>query len=106
MAFFAGWRQFGGISWQNALRHGKDKIELGWREEKKEFRFWLCDNGNGIPVENCHKLFQPFESLHEADAAPGLGLSIIQRLVELQGGRCGYEPRLDGGSCFYFILPM
>jgi K+-sensing histidine kinase KdpD len=89
----------------NTLRHGKDKVELGWREEKKEFRFWVCDNGNGVPKEKCDKLFQPFDSLYEPDATPGLGLSIVQRLVGLQDGRCGYEPRLGGGCCFYFILP-
>jgi two-component system, OmpR family, sensor histidine kinase KdpD len=89
----------------NALRYGKDQIELGWHEEKGEFRFWVCDNGGGIPTEKCDKLFQPFDSLHEPDAAHGLGLSIVQRLVKLKGGNCGYEPRLEGGLCFYFTLP-
>ena len=90
----------------NALHYGNDKIELGWREEKKEFRFWICDNGGGVPQEKCDKLFQAFDSLHEPNASHGLGLSITQRLVDLQGGRCGYERRLEGGSCFYFTLPI
>jgi signal transduction histidine kinase len=89
----------------NALQYGGDRVELGWQEEKMEFRFWVCDNGHGVPKEKCEKLFQPFESLHEPGASPGLGLSIAQRLVELQGGRCGYETRLEGGSYFYFTLP-
>ena len=46
------------------------------------------------------------KDLHEPDAAHGLGLSIVQRLMELQGGHCGYEPRLEGGSRFYFTLPV
>jgi signal transduction histidine kinase len=89
----------------NALQHGSDQIELGWQEEKGGFRFWVCDNGNGVAKEKCKKLFQSFESLHEPDASRGLGLSIVQRLMELQGGHCGYEMRLEGGSCFYFTLP-
>jgi signal transduction histidine kinase len=89
----------------NALQYGNGHIELGWREEKEGFRFWVGDNGGGIPMEKRDKLFQPFNSLHEPDAAQGLGLSIVQRLVELHGGGCGYEPRAEGGSCFYFILP-
>jgi signal transduction histidine kinase len=90
----------------NALQYGNDRIELGWREEKERFRFWVCDNGGGVPTEKRGKLFQPFDSLHEPDAAQGLGLSIVQRLVELQGGGCGYEPRAEGGLCFYFTLPV
>jgi signal transduction histidine kinase len=89
----------------NALQYGNSHIELGWREEKEGFRFWVGDNGVGIPMEKRDKLFQPFNSLHEPDTAQGLGLSIVQRLVELHGGGCGCEPRAEGGSCFYFLLP-
>ena len=89
----------------NALQHGRDRVELGWQEEKREFRFWVRDNGHGVPREKCGKLFQPFESLSEPDASRGLGLSMVQRLVELQGGHCGYETQPEGGSHFYFTLP-
>ncbi|HEX3890694.1 MAG TPA: ATP-binding protein [Verrucomicrobiae bacterium] len=90
----------------NALRFGNGRIELGWQEENGELRFWICDNGAGVPMERRDELFQPFHTLHEPDAAHGLGLSIVQRLTELQGGRCGYEPRSEGGSRFYFTMPI
>jgi signal transduction histidine kinase len=92
----------------NALEHGKTplKIELGWREQVGEFYFWISNTGSGIPVERRKKMFQPFHSLHEPDATGGLGLSIVQRLVELQGGRCGYEMNAEGGPFFYFTLPV
>jgi K+-sensing histidine kinase KdpD len=89
----------------NALQFGKDRIELGWQKENGELRFWICDNGAGVPMERRDKLFQPFHTLHEPDSAHGLGLSIVQRLVELQGGSCGYEPHTEDGFCFYFTLP-
>jgi len=89
----------------NALQYGQGQIELGWRKDDHEFRFWVNDRGDGVPVEKRAGLFKPFHLLHAAEAAPGLGLSIVQRLMELQGGSCGYEPRKDGGSCFYFTLP-
>ena len=89
----------------NALNYGNGRIELGWEQEREGLCFWMCDNGNGVPPEKREKLFQSFDSLHESNARRGLGLSITQRLVELQGGCCGYEPRTEGGSCFYFILP-
>lgn len=92
----------------NALQHGKKagKIELGWRQDENKFRFWVSDNGGGIPGEKIAKLFQPFHLLHESNARQGLGLSIVQRLVELQAGHCGYELNETGGSRFYFTLPL
>lgn len=95
------------IWWQlivNALQHGGPKIELGWQSDKHEHRFWIRDNGQGVPGPWRAKLFQPFDSLHQPDSTRGLGLSVVQRLVELQDGECGYEQNA-GGTCFFFILP-
>jgi signal transduction histidine kinase len=86
----------------NAVQHGKSRIELGWSREKGGWRFWIYDDGDGVAAEKRDKLFQPFDSLHGPDSTQGLGLSIVERLVELQGGDCSYEP--VGGS-FYFTLP-
>ncbi|HEY2574201.1 MAG TPA: HAMP domain-containing sensor histidine kinase [Verrucomicrobiaceae bacterium] len=92
----------------NALEHAGDpaRVELGWAQQDREFQFWVCDNGGGVPKEKCSRLFQPFDSLHQPNAARGLGLPIVQRLVNLQSGHCGYEPRSQGGSRFFFTLPV
>ncbi len=90
----------------NALRHGQGpRIELGWQEGEEELRFWIRDEGRGVPAEKRSQLFQPFQLLHRTNSPRGLGLPLARRLVELQGGRCGYEPRSGGGSDFYFTLP-
>ena len=91
----------------NALQYGKDevRIELGWSASDKTYRFWISDNGDGVPADRLHNLFQPFHLLHRTDARKGLGLSIVRQLVELQGGQCGYAPLSSGGSTFYFTLP-
>ena len=91
----------------NALTHGGGPIhiELGWREDGVQ-RFWVRDNGPGVPQNQRDRLFQPFHRLHEPDAAKGLGLTIVQRLVEMQGGSCQYEAPAEGGSCFSFTLPL
>jgi signal transduction histidine kinase len=88
----------------NALKYGGSKIELGWSKKQDSFCFWIQDNGPGVPVGMQELLFQPFDSLHRPDSTRGLGLSIVQRLVDLQSGCCGYDA--DGGrSQFFFTLP-
>jgi K+-sensing histidine kinase KdpD len=92
---------------ENALRHaGKTpRIELGWEQGDDSSTFWIRDHGPGVPVEKRHQLFHPFHRLHEPSAARGLGLPIVGRLVQLQGGSCGYEPMGPAGSRFFFRLP-
>lgn len=91
----------------NALQHAgpASRIKLGWSQQKDSLRFWITDNGPGVPAPVRSKLFREFHSLHEAHDVPGLGLSIVQRLVELQGGICGHEVPETGGACFFFTLP-
>jgi K+-sensing histidine kinase KdpD len=92
---------------ENALRHaGKSpKIELGWDEDGEYYTFWIRDHGPGVQPEKRRQLFHPFHRLHEPSAARGLGLPIVGRLVQLQGGTCGYEPLTPTGSRFLFKLP-
>ncbi len=91
----------------NALDHGgpAPQIALGWREEDGGWRFWVEDAGPGVAAPRLGGLFQPFDLLHRPSAPRGWGLPLVHRLVELQGGRCGYEPRAGGGSRFWFFLP-
>lgn len=90
----------------NALAHAGERpqIELGWTEESGEPRFWIRDNGRGVADEKRSQLFQPFHLMHRPNSPRGLGLTIVQRLVELHGGRCGYRPREGGGAEFSFTL--
>jgi signal transduction histidine kinase len=91
----------------NALQHGSGAggIELGWSPAGGEFRFWVLNHHGRVPAEKLRTLFQPFHLLCQPDAKRGLGLSMVQRLVELQGGSCGYEPFSADGSTFFFTLP-
>jgi signal transduction histidine kinase len=91
----------------NALTHGgqKSQIELGWQGHKQAIRFWITDNGPGVSEGRRNNLFKSFDSLHEAKDFAGMGLAIVRRLVELQGGTCGHESPKSGGSLFYFTLP-
>ncbi len=92
----------------NALTHTGESphIELGWKKEQAEYRFWIRDRGRGVTETVQSQLFQPFHLLHRTGAARGLGLPIIRRLSELQGGRCGHEIPKDGGAEFFFTVPI
>jgi K+-sensing histidine kinase KdpD len=92
----------------NALQHagGSPRIQMGWSRQNDEYRFWIRDGGGGVAAEKRQELFQPFNLLHLPNGTRGVGLSIVRRLVELQGGHCGYEFSSEDGSTFFFILPV
>lgn len=88
----------------NAVRHGHPgTIQLGWEQKSREMHFWVTNPG-AIPASFQPRLLRPFHLLHQ-QASAGLGLSLVERLVSLHGGRCGYEPAPDDHALFYFTLP-
>jgi signal transduction histidine kinase len=69
-------------------------------------RFWVRDNGDGLTEEEQAQLFTPFARLNKDESeGHGLGLSIVQRIVERLGGEVGVESSVGEGSCFTFTLP-
>lgn len=90
----------------NALQHAGAgvRMESGWAGIEGGYRFWLWDSG-AIAPERRATLFFPFNRLHETGAPRGFGLSIARRIVEREGGRCGFEAPESGGSRLYFTLP-
>lgn len=95
----------------NGLKYGGQppRLQLGaTRQGNNMVRFWVRDNGPGLtPTVQSH-LFIPFTRLNQTHAqGHGLGLSIVQCIIEKLDGQVGLES--DGipgqGSTFYFILP-
>jgi len=69
----------------------------------------VADNGIGIAPEFRGKVIRPFQRLHtrEEYEGTGIGLSIVQRIVEQNGGVLSIEEGLDGsGTSVVFTLPM
>ncbi|RLC91657.1 MAG: hybrid sensor histidine kinase/response regulator [Chloroflexi bacterium] len=103
----------------NAIKYGgrPPRVELGADHpftsplqaggiEGGTVRFWVRDNGAGIPLENQKQLFTPFVRLNQVHVEGyGLGLSIVRRIVEKLGGQVGVESKVGQGSTFYFTLP-
>ncbi|ALG67014.1 sensor histidine kinase [Beggiatoa leptomitoformis] len=92
----------------NALKYGGKPpcLELGSTREGNFVRFWVKDNGNGLTAEAQSKLFAAFSRVTTGtEEGHGLGLSIVQRIINKLGGEIGVESELNKGSTFYFTLP-
>jgi two-component system sensor histidine kinase/response regulator len=94
----------------NALKYGGEppRLELGadLTDGGQQVRFWVLDNGPGLSPEEQARLFTPFTRIHtERAEGHGLGLSIVLRIVERQGGQAGVESQPGQGSRFFFTLP-
>jgi signal transduction histidine kinase len=92
----------------NAIKYGghPPRLELGAREQPDGLvRFWVRDNGRGIPPEEQPQLFSRGVRLDpERAKGHGLGLSIVQRIVEKLGGHVDVESEVGRGSTFAFSL--
>jgi signal transduction histidine kinase len=95
----------------NAVKYGgpSPHIQLGADPQANGMaRFWVKDDGPGIPPEQRASLFSRFgQGRGRSAKGYGLGLSIVQRIIEKLGGEVGLDspPAADSGSLFYFTLP-
>ncbi|MDV6317614.1 ATP-binding protein [Chromohalobacter sp. HP20-39] len=68
--------------------------------------FEVRDTGRGIDDVDRERLFQPFYQGAATQNGTGLGLAISKRLVEAMQGRIGVSSPANGGSRFWFELPL
>jgi signal transduction histidine kinase len=78
--------------------------------EGQRVKFVVSDTGIGIKAKDIRRLFKEFEQLDSGASrrhqGTGLGLALIRKMVELQGGTVGVESEAGQGSCFTVVLPV
>jgi len=93
----------------NGLKYGgkPPHLELGATPlHHEKVRFWIRDNGQGLTKIKPDELFAPSRLQQPLRAKEdGLGLPMVQQLVEKMGGQVGVESTKRRGSLFYFTLP-
>ncbi len=66
----------------------------------------LSDNCGGIAPENLDRIFEPFFTTKPAGERTGLGLCVVERIVNRAGGKVRVESKLGKGSTFFVTLPI
>jgi signal transduction histidine kinase len=85
---------------------GEDRhIDIDLTQGPGGIEIRVADNGHGIPAEIREKLFEPFISSGKENGT-GLGLTVVQKIVEDHGGDVAVESTSTAGTVFRLTLPV
>jgi signal transduction histidine kinase len=87
----------------NALKYtpAGGRVEIGGERDGDHVRLWVQDTGPGIASEDLPRIFDRFyRSRTAVGPGSGLGLSIVNSLVQAHGGKVSVENRPEGGAKF------
>jgi signal transduction histidine kinase len=94
----------------NALQHaGRDDVvvRISAIDRGDDWEFAIEDNGVGIPPEHHARVWQLFQTLQSHDAldTTGIGLAIVRKQVESNGGRVWIDPAASSGTTIRLTWP-
>jgi len=84
----------------------KPRIRIASRVNGEVARMEIADNGIGIEPDAVARIFEPFRREHAHYDGTGIGLAIVQKVVDQLEGRVGVEPQAGGGSRFWVELKL
>lgn len=95
----------------NALKYhdhpATGQLTIGCDDAGDFYRFTVADDGPGIAPEYHERIFVIFQTLTERDTleSTGVGLAIVKKIVERQGGHITVESAEGAGAAFIFTWP-
>lgn len=94
----------------NSIKHHdrpNGKVEISAQDKGKFYEFVVADDGPGIDPEYHQKVFVIFQTLEARDQTEntGIGLSIVKKIIDTQGGTICIESQLGQGTIFRFTWP-
>ncbi len=94
----------------NAIKHTGKKdpsIDVSWADAGPFVEFTIADNGQGIAPQYHERIFGIFQTLEARDKVEGtgIGLSVVQKIVDSKGGRVWVESQAGEGARFKFLWP-
>ncbi len=102
------WQQLLANALKFSAKADAPRVEVRCQRSGNEWMFVVADNGAGFDMARAGKLFGMFQRLHKASDYPGtgVGLAIVRRALERQGGRVWAVSSPGQGAELHFALPV
>jgi two-component system sensor kinase FixL len=94
----------------NAIKHhdrSQGSVRIWTVDMGERYRFFVADDGPGIPEAYRESVFEMFTTLKPRDEVEGsgMGLALVRKIVAGLGGECAIQPSSGRGACFWFDWP-
>jgi signal transduction histidine kinase len=89
---------------ENAARHARGRVALAAATDAGNIVLTVCDDGPGMPSDQCESLRRRGARLDTSGSGAGLGLAIVGDIAEVWGGALDFE-NTQSGFCVRLMLP-
>ena len=90
--------------------HGTLTVRLAPADRSADGKDWvelsIADSGSGIEAEDLERIFEPYFSTKEKTRGTGMGLAMVQGIINAQGGHIDVESEVGKGTTFRILLPV